>query len=339
MRRLLALLAAAGMVAGALAARAAIDERRARSGLRLRLVCAAELADACERIRAAVAAKLAVTVEPAGATAARLSAVAGPEAAGLDGWLVPSPWPALVEADRRSAQRAPLFGAGPRRVLARSPVVILAWSDVAARLRGACGGAPGWRCAGDAAGRGELRLAHGDPTRDAAALVVLGQATVAYFGRPPGAIDRLDLTDDPGFDRWFTALERSVLAFDDDGAVRMLAQGRSYADAVGTVEAVAGPLLRRAARGPEAALIYPSPVATADLVLAPVGDTGAARRLAELLRSPAAGRALAVGGWRVPGQRPAAGVDPAVRLPATDGLPPAGLLAALQQRWREVAGR
>jgi hypothetical protein len=339
MRRVLALLAAVAMVVGAVAARAAIDDRRARSRLRLRLVCAAELAAACERIAAAVPANVTVTAEPAGDTADRLRAAPDAAAAGIDGWLTPAPWPELVAEARERAQRPPLFGAGRLPVLARSPLVILAWGDVAARLRATCGPAVTWRCVGEAAGRGELRPAHGDPTRDAVALAVVGQAAVSWFGRPPAEIDRLDVTDDPGFEQWFASLERSVLAFDDDGVSRMLAQGRSYADAVGSVEAVAGPLVRRAARGSQAALIYPSPVATADLILAPVGGSEAAARLGDALRSPAARGVLAAAGWRVPGERPAGGVDPAVRLPATSGLPPAGLLATLQERWKEVTGR
>jgi hypothetical protein len=76
-------------------------------------------------------------------------------------------------------------------------------------------------------------------------------------------------------------------------------------------------------------------VATADLLLAPV----AASRVTGSLRSLVKGegrRALARAGWRVKGQHLARGVPPSISLPAGNGLPSPGLLAALRTPLQEI---
>ena len=106
----------------------------------------------------------------------------------------------------------------------------------------------------------------------------------------------------------------------------MLSQGRAAFDFVGTTEAEATEV-DTAARRDELVKIYPSPMATADvvLVLTP-GDRG--DRLREIV-SDRAGDELRT---RVEGaERP--------RAPPDDGLPSPGLLDALAGRAREVTGR
>jgi hypothetical protein len=81
-------------------------------------------------------------------------------------------------------------------------------------------------------------------------------------------------------------------------------------------------------------LLYPEPMATVDVVAVAVtdGDDGAAGELVELLEGADGAAALAAAGWRVEGGSPAAGIDPGVVLPPDDGLPGAGVLAALRDR-------
>src|SRR6185369_1141206 len=103
-------------------------------------------------------------------------------------------------------------------------------------------------------------------------LAVIGQAAAQYFGRSD--IDRSNVQDDDAFLEWFSQLERSVpfgTAADTSAFEAMLAAGPAAFDVVATTEAVAGPSLAAAARDRRTAvtLIYPSPVATADVVYAP----------------------------------------------------------------------
>src|SRR5947209_7970472 len=110
------------MVAGSLALRSRLDDKGSRAGggsQTLRLTCADELEAACHQLERQEGGRLRVTVEPAGTTTARL-ARAGAGDAGLDGWLVTSPWPDIVDVERRTGALDPLF-AGTRPTLARSP--------------------------------------------------------------------------------------------------------------------------------------------------------------------------------------------------------------------------
>jgi hypothetical protein len=346
-RRVLAVVAAAAMVAGSLALRSRLDRGSAERSLALRLTCATELAAACRRL-ADGDHRVRLTVEAAGVTADRLAGVdADP---GLDGWLVAAPWPELVDGQRRARALGPLFDPD-RPVLARSPLVMAVWRDRAAALSPRCGPVGvGWKCLGEAAGTaggwqavaghpewGDVKPGHAPPASDGVGLLVLGQATGAWFGRTD--LSTVDLEDE-GFQRWFAGLEQAVPASGASALETMLVTGPAAFDAAATTEAEAGPGLATSARRSAVELLYPSPMATADVVLATGRPGGGA---AASLRSLAGGadgrRALAAAGWRVDGQPHAAGVPDDPTLPATSGLPPAGLLDALRARWHEVTGR
>jgi hypothetical protein len=312
MRRVLALVAAAAMVAGSIALRSRLDEREEDRANPLRVVCAAELGPVCEALRPQV------TVEPATATADRLgrSDAADP---GLDGWLVPAPWPQIVDGRRRLAALPPLF-TDVGAPLARSPLVLVVQNALADRLASRCGGTVGWKCLGEAAGIGQAKPAH---TSDALGTLVIGQAAAAYFGRVD--LSTIDL-EDPGFASWFQRLERATPPLPSGASLLDEMLGTNFAayDAVGTVEAEAGPILARAARRNDVRLLYPSPMATADVVLAGAGgDT--ARRRRDLAGEERVRRAFADAGWKVDGLNAPAG-----------GLPSPGFLDALRARAAEV---
>jgi hypothetical protein len=118
------------------------------------------------------------------------------------------------------------------------------------------------------------------------------------------------------------------------GFAQVVAAGPSVAAAYATVEADAAPVLAGSARQSKPLLLYPSPVTTADVVLATVPGR-AGDRLRDVV--PGAVRdLLADHGWRVVGGKPGtAPVQPP--LPATSGMPDPGLLEALRQAWREAA--
>lgn len=326
MRRVLALVAAAGMIAGSLAVRARLDRGQEERANPLRLVCAAELGPACDALDRS---RARVTREPAGTTAERLgrSTEADP---GVDGWLVTSPWPQIVDGRRRAAQLAPLF-TDVTPPLARSPLVLVAQRALADRLAPRCGGPVGWKCLGEAAAApGGPKPGHADPATDGLGTLVIGQATAAFFGR--GDLSTADL-DDAGFAKWFAALERAAppVASGASPLNEMLGTNFSVYDAVGTVEAEALPVLNVSAARDKVVLLYPSPMATADVVLAGPGD-GVSRRMRDVAGATTTRRALAVAGWRVEGAAPA----PVPPLPPTNGLPSPGFLDALRTRAAEV---
>jgi len=177
----------------------------------------------------------------------------------------------------------------------------------------------------------QAKPSHPDPVEDALGTLVVGQATSAFFNRG-NDLSNVDL-DDPEFARWFAALElaASKLVSGSSALGEMLGTNFATYDAVGTIEAEAEPVLATSAVANRVDLIYPSPMATADVVLASAGgDT--VRRLRDVAGGDATRRALAAAGWRVEGVTRTAG--PA--LPPSNGLPSPGFLDALRTRAEEV---
>lgn len=332
--RILALVAAVAMVAGAIVVRARLDDHDERTTTTLRLVCASELAAVCDDLGADAGSRVEVRVEPAIVTADRLSGLAPGLAVPLDGWLVTAPWPAIVAATRARAAADPFLDVGD--VLARSPVVLAVRPDRRDALAAACGAEPGWKCLGDEAGRpwadlpggrvdwGRVKPGH-PPVGTAAGLAVLGAATAGFYGRSAD-LSRADL-EDGAYADWLRRLEEAVPDRTATPLLTML-QRPSLFDAVGALEAEAGPALVTA-RAPKPVLLYPAPVATADVVLATT-----AGRAGDLLAALASGttgrRALARHGWRVDGVPAEDGIATSVRLPATSNLPPPDVLDALR---------
>ncbi len=346
MRRVLAVVAAIAMVAGSLALRSRLDKKSADQAQVLRLTCATELESPCMALSDDDT-RIKVTVEPAGTTADRLATSDGD--IGLDGWLTTAPWPDIVNQERRAHSLEPLF-APSRPTLARSPLVIAVWKDRAAALATRCPVGVQWRCLGEAVETsggwaaiggspewGPVKVGHGSPASDGVGLLVLGQAVGSWFGRSD--VSTADL-DDGDFQGWFAGLERAVPASPTSPLETMLVTGRAAFDAVGTTEAEAGPLLSRSARGKDIDLLYPSPMATADIVLAiPVGDAKVPATLRGVVGGSAGRRALASAGWRVDGEAKTPGRPDSPPLPASANLPAPGLLDALRARWHEVTGK
>ena len=324
MRRVLALLAAAAMVVGSIAVRDRLDRREEDRDNPVRVVCAAELGPVCDSLRRTTAQ---VTVEPAATTADRLGRQSADDP-GLDGWLVAAPWPEIVDGRRQRASLLPLFTDGAA-TLARSPLVLVVSRALADSLRSRCGGAVGWKCLGEAAGAGQAKPGHADPGADALGTLIVGQATAAYFGRTD--VSSFDL-DDAEFARWLRALERAAPPLASGGSALGEMLGTNFAayDAVGTIEAEAAPTLAGSAVRERVVLLYPEPMATADVVLAGTGTAG--RRIRDVAGGDTTRRALADAGFRVEGVTRA--TQPP--LPATNGLPSPGLLDALRSRAQEV---
>jgi hypothetical protein len=287
----------------------------------VRLACTTELAGACASL-AEVDDRLQVSVAAAGTLADQLGAG---NAAPVDAWLAPAPWVGVV----RELGAAGAVGE-PSEVLARSPLVVAVAGDVPD-----CPGTATWRCLGDAAATLRPGIAALDET---AGLFTVGQAGTAWFGREGYATNDLDAVPDgggPSFGSWAS----SLLAAVPRGPFRtpvedVLRTGSATYDLAASVEAVAAPAVARSRREPVPVLLYPAPMATVDVVVVPVatGDAAAAEAARGLLTGADGRAALAESGWRVAGEPLAAGIDPAVELDDGDGLPAAGVLAALRER-------
>ena len=310
------------------------------------LACARELDVVCRSLQASNP-WLTVVTEDANRTLTTLTAPDfAPDTAKLDGWLVPAPFPAMVAETRDRAGSGPALG-DSSRVLARSPLVIAVWNDRRQALRGRCGEELTWKCVGSLAGEpwtdaggqaawGDVKPGLPDPTQTAVGLLADGQATASWFGTSDYAAN--DFVD-PAFRDWYERLARTSTGSGTRTGTpleQMLTLGPATFDLAASTEAAAGPAVTSSRDKDRLSIVYPSPGATADVVLAPVAGSPAGARLKTLLESPDAAAALAAAGWRVDGQPSAPGVPSSPALAADDGLPRPGVLQALRTLWVEV---
>ncbi len=344
--RLGALAVAVLMVVAAVVIRARIDDDAdsgsgsSGGGLGpVSLVCASELGEACKAIQAADS-DVRVTVEPAGVTASRLEAADA--VTGIDGWLVEAPWPEIVDEARARNSLPDLFEADPP-ALARSPLVMAMWNDRLDAIIASCDdGALTWKCVGDIAGKqwssvggeeswGAVKPGFADPLTDGIGALVLGQAAVSFFGTTDLSSDQFN---DDDFQRWIRQMATAVPQ--NPTFADMLTFGQSAVDVVGATEAEAGPGLEGSRDKGDITITYPAPVATADVVLAPVAGASGAGRLARIVGSDTGLDALAAAAWRVPDHPAPTGVITEVELPPDSGLPSPGAIDALRQIWKDA---
>lgn len=350
MRRALAIIVVVGMIALALFIRSRGQEAKqtaADEKAKATLYCAKELDAVCEKLKADDR-NLTVVTEDANRTLATLSATDfNRSTTRIDGWLAPQPYLDLVNENRSRAGVEPLFGP-PSRVLARSPVVLVGWSDRLKALAPRCGGQVSWKCLGENAGTGwsdlggqatwgELRPVVPAPDRSATGLLTAGEATASYFGNSSFATNDLS---DPAFRDWLNRLATESAGVSLSGLSpidKMLSAGPASLDVAGALEAQAAPAVAKSRDKDRLTILYPSPLATADVVLAPISGSEPGGRLQQVLESDAAAKAFAGNGWRVDGQPLGTGLSPTVALPDGNGLPKAGVLQALGTTWTEAA--
>jgi hypothetical protein len=353
-RLALAVVAALALVAVGLVIRSRLggDDDGGPGGDDLTLTCPDELADVCEE---AVGDDMTVRRQAPSDTATALTEAASADDVDPGLWLVPRPWAEAVAADReRSGGGAGGGGGGdgaaahvdddeavvgePVGPIARSPVVIVAYEERAAALEaGGCGGPVTLRCLGDVAGEawadvggetawGTVRTGIADPA-SASGLVVLGDAVGSYLDLDDYATNDLD---DPTLSGWLRDLGRTPAAAGAGAVTRMVTRGPGELSLLATVEADG-----RTAAGREGLqVLVPEPIATADLVVVPVGDVGdAADRLAG---DDALLDALATAGWRTEGRELPDGLDADLRLPDGAGVPRGEVLRAALTRWLDA---
>jgi hypothetical protein len=351
-KRLAALLAAVLLVVLAVYVRGRLDDDGSSdgggggSGGTATLVCVSELDAVCRELDRRHD-DLTVRIEDEATTQATLvSPSFDVENPPFDAWLTLQPFPELVAEQRARALQSPALD-DTSESLARSPLVIAIWNDRRAALEASCSDGLDWRCIGDVAGRpwatvggseawGTVKPSHPLPDLTGSGLLVISQATASFFQSSEFASNDFS---QPGYRPWFEQLERSIPSFPQPPRTpldEMLSKGPSVFDLAGSLEAAAGPAIARSRDKDRLSILYPSPAATADLVVAPIINASQGGRVTRLLRSDDTAEVLAAAGWRVDGQPLADGLDQNVALPDGSGIPRAGVLEALRQLWIET---
>jgi hypothetical protein len=316
-KRLLAIVAAAAMIAGAWFVRTKVIDKNTTvatagdttqptdvpaDGLR-RLRCISELELVCQ------GSGLGYLVEPAGTTLAFLATTPNPDII----WMTMSPWPEMADSTRARNGLPPL-PATERKVLGSTTVVLAAPTERIDILKKACADLS-WTCIGEKAnqpwekiggqvGWRDVTFQHRDPLTSASGLSVFGAALAGRTARTDLATS--DLADN-AVRSWANQLENSNKR-----------PGTNPLDSVvlGTRFDVVGALAVELPLGAKVTTLEPTPVAQVGAtVMASMGklSTDSATKLSA---------ALGKNGW-----------SPAV---TPSGLPDAVGMEAVQQLWKQV---
>ncbi|MFM2078341.1 MAG: hypothetical protein RJA49_2231 [Actinomycetota bacterium] len=317
-KRVVALLAAALLIVGAVLIRRTIDHRGASAGdttsvdatREQAVTCVEDLTELCATLRVK---GLTVKVEPLTTTLDAIAAGAGPTA-----------WVTFAPIDQLAVGPDGTVAYGAAVPLASTRLSLATRAERADVLAAACGGAITWTCIGKRSGDawtalggeaswGNLAPGHDNPSRRALGLLAMGSASASYFGST--TFNAVDLDADPGFFGWFSRLERGIPAFVPNAATALdpLATGRAV-DSVGSTEAA----VTGVAAAPASRFIvtYPDPVGRADAVLVIANGSSLPSRVGSDLSSAL----LATPGWTPTPSEPT-------------GIPSAGVLRSLLDLW------
>jgi hypothetical protein len=299
--RLLAILAAVGMIAGAFVFRYGVPGGDGDTGDGAGsgaggLVCAQELGPVCDALPGA-------KIEAAAETFERLVGARSASEAGVADWIAPGPWAEMVDAQRGAAR--PAIFEEPE-VVGSSPLVLVTRKS---QPIAACGGTATWRCLGDAAQDPAFRLG-ADGGSTPAGLFVRAAALSGFLETTDYAIN--DLDGQPEAETWFANLDATLDRAPSFGA-------RSLTDFVAKQGSAQGYLTTRrdavASTSPDTFdVVAPTPTAAVHVFRARATggrDLVNERDLTEALRGA---------GWNVQPD------------PEDDGLPSAGVLVALRGR-------
>lgn len=326
-KRVVALLAAVGLVVGAVFVRRAMDDTAndgsgsttATTGTggstddRPTLLCSTELAAACRTLSG-----VKLTIEDPGVSAKKIGLHDG--GLGYDAWLVAKPWADIVDLRRARNTYSPLPSRTP--VLAHGAALAVVDTarntavsgvggqpacDPAGRIVDCALAHPGeqWGAVGGQAAWGTIKVGLPDPTRTTVGMSVLAQTAVDWVHRPgtdPAAVTALaDLVDDPDFADHLHALKAAVpsdAATAADPVRQLLTVPQSYSVAFGADQAT-----RRQVSGSATPSRWTMASFGPSIDIVAVGTLPVARSRVV--------SALQAAGWKAP---PAAG--------RSDGLPP-----------------
>lgn len=214
MARLLAVLAAIGMIAGAFVYRYGVPGGGGVGGAGGNesaagpVVCATELGPAvCEQIPGSL-------MEPTATTADRLVAARSGADAAIGAWVAPGPWPAMVDDARRIAGRPLLFDADGTTVLASTQLVAVARKG---ELQSVCPDLT-WKCLGDAAQPTSFRIAS-DPLGTPIGVFIKAAALGGFLGTTEYPIN--DLAEVPDASGWLSNVIARLAAGPSFGATSL----------------------------------------------------------------------------------------------------------------------
>jgi hypothetical protein len=330
MKRIAALAAAVAMVAGAWALRDALagDDGNGSGGAgeapdELRLRCATELQDVCDRV-ARERDGVDVQIEDPGVTADAIAELPTGDDPGFDVWLTDGPWAAMADDDRSFAGLDGEVLGTPSEVLARSPSVIVVQAARRDEVAAACGGTIAWRCVGEQAATLRVGLTHPDR----------GDGLITLSAAVADALDTTDYSavdfEEPGFTTWLeslTDLSTRTNLGEQSALAAALTRAGTF-NLVGALESQSSTLLRDRE---DWVTIYPDPMTTAEVQLVPRAGIDVERAL-DRLDASLLSDALAAEQWRVGAEAPADAGD-APPLPQGTNLPGPGVLNALKDLW------
>lgn len=299
--RLLAVVAAVGMIAGAFVYRYGMpggDGTGGRAGDGAQgstLYCAAELGPVCDEVRGA-------TAEPAADTLEKLIAARDAGDADLAGWIAPGPWPEMVDEGRRLSSRPPLFSKESQALASTTLVAVVRAGEVPAGCTEVT-----WRCLGDAAQDPRFRIGADRASRPTG-LFLRAAALGGFFGNADYASN--DLDEQPEARSWLDNLNNRLAAAPSFGARSLnsfvLQQGSAQVYLTTAAEAAG-------LRGdPRFEVESPAPVVRVVTRFTPAARNGGR------IDAGAVREVLAAAGW-----------DEAKSGAETDGLPSPGVLLAL----------
>jgi hypothetical protein len=315
-KRLLAILAAAAMVAGAWFVRTKVIDKKttvaaggdttqptSAPASDRRVVCVAELDEVC-RLSGSI-----YTVEPVSTTLATLTSEPNPDIV----WITTSPLPEMADAARVRASLPPL-PVDQRKTLASTTVVMAAPTERVAVLKAACPDLS-WKCIGDKtnrpwkeiggqAGWQDVTFRHRDPLTSAGGLSVFGAALAGRTGRTDIGTGDLAASD---VRSWTNQLENANKQPTSDPLTSIV---------VGTRFDVVGALATEVTSVGRVATLEPTPVARVGATIMVTSGKLPTDLAANLLA------ALGKNGW-----------SPTV---APSGLPDAVGMEAVQRLWQEV---
>jgi hypothetical protein len=296
LKSLAAIVAAAGMVAGAVFARGALDTKKVRDDLRLTVVCDPVAAAFCEAARAADA-RLTIRVEPPDQTTKKLVGLAQGQAPDFQAWVTVGPWLQMADGRRTGQERL------------QESIAVVASSGLVLVTRQGQNLAT---CGKPAAGCLPLPtnpVGLPSPRSNGIGLAGLAQVVVAATGIPARDLDLNAIESGPGAD----VIDRLARRTNPTAGLEQLNASFAQANPLVTTQAAAAPV------GSRAGVVRSEPAVRAVLQIGILDDNAKGP-----LDGEPAGRALAKAatdaGWEGPGD-------------TTGGLPEPGVLAALQDAW------
>lgn len=317
-KRLLALLAAAAMIAGAWFVRTRVIDRKTTdaatpgstpaasnepSNASVTIICIPELQEVC-RLSGAV-----YSVQAAGQTLAQIGSQPNPDVV----WVTTAPLPEMADLLRGRAGLPPLQ-TGERKVLASTSIVVTAPTERAAILKSVCPDLA-WTCIGDKTSRPwkelggqtgwqDVTFRHLDPLTSATGLSVLGAALAGRVGRTDLSTSDVNSGE---VSNWVNQLENANKQLSSDPLTSVL---------VGTRFDIVGALATQVPSGGRVSTFEPTPVARVGATVIATAGKLSASLVANLTS------ALGKNGW-----------SPAV---APVGLPDATGMEAVQKHWQEM---